>query len=412
MTPVWTHWGKKRPTAEDSLSGNEDFAHPSNRMVSQDVVPEMFPQSLEGPALNIRDHLLKWEKSHVQTSQTRSEPVEFRLMFESGVEEEEVTSCLPMENCGTTAIYYSWKRFVQPNPLQTVQAGDVQRFYFDTRGGVLLPGQVQSFPFVFKSTNAGIFTEVWALQTCPLLAGGQTIRITLRGVAFQEDTNKHKREDLERELSHRVAVVAAERLVKQIVNSIATPPHSSPQLLDTLPEEDVFRSQNPHLYYHYNVVLQLKALYDEILRPELTEDENPPPSVDSGPSKKEKGKQAPAGGGGGKKEKEKERGESSGQDKKGKTVKTEPSEKVEIPESPKPVEKPVPDWDLSTHTLLEVVLGIEEDQRREEKLKLLSDLLGELSFPPPSLPRTSSYSLVYVYIEIFSGEKSFSGIRM
>ena len=25
-----------------------------------------------------------------------------------------------------------------------------------------------------------------------------------------------------------------------------------------------------------------------------------------------------------------------------------------VPESPKPVEKPVPDWDLSTHTLLEV----------------------------------------------------------
>ena len=63
-------------------------------------------------------------------------------------------------------------------------------------------------------------------------------------------------------------------------------------------------------------------------------------------------------------------------------------------------------------SFLQVVLGIEEDQRREEKLKLLSDLLGELSFPPPSLPRTSSYSLVYVYIEIFLGEKSFSGIRM
>jgi hypothetical protein len=88
---------------------------------------------------------------------------------------------------------------------------------------------------------------------------------------------------------------------------------------------------SPQLYYHYNVVLQLKALYDEILRPELTEDENPPPSVESGPSKKEKGKQAPAGGGGGggKKEKEKERGESGRDNKKGKTVKTEPSEKVE-----------------------------------------------------------------------------------
>ena len=29
------------------------------------------------------------------------------------------------------------QRLVQPNPLQTVQAGDVQRFYFDTRGGKL-----------------------------------------------------------------------------------------------------------------------------------------------------------------------------------------------------------------------------------------------------------------------------------
>ena len=79
----------------------------------------------------------------------------------------------------------------------------------------------------------------------------------------------------------------------------------------------------PQLYYHYNVVLQLKALYDEILRPELAEDENVPPSMDSGQAKKEKGKQAPAGGGGGKKEKE--RGESGGQDKKAKAVKEEPS---------------------------------------------------------------------------------------
>ena len=54
-----------------------------------------------------------------------------------------------------------------------------------------------SFPFVFKSSNAGIFTEVWALQTSPLLAGGQILRVTLRGVAFREDVNQHKREDLE-----------------------------------------------------------------------------------------------------------------------------------------------------------------------------------------------------------------------
>ena len=63
--------------------------------------------------------------------------------------------------------------------------------------GVLLPGQQLSFPFVFKSPNAGIFTEIWALQTGPVIAQGRTIRVTLRGVAFQEDTSKHRRDELE-----------------------------------------------------------------------------------------------------------------------------------------------------------------------------------------------------------------------
>lgn len=63
--------------------------------------------------------------------------------------------------------------------------------------GVLLPGQKLSFPFVFKSPNAGVFTETWALQTGPVLAGGRGIRVTLRAVAFQEDTNADKRDELE-----------------------------------------------------------------------------------------------------------------------------------------------------------------------------------------------------------------------
>ena len=63
--------------------------------------------------------------------------------------------------------------------------------------GVLLPGQKTSFPFIFKSPNAGIFTETWALQTGPVLSGGCGTKVTLRGVAFQEDTNAQKREELE-----------------------------------------------------------------------------------------------------------------------------------------------------------------------------------------------------------------------
>ena len=63
--------------------------------------------------------------------------------------------------------------------------------------GVLLPGQSLAFPFFFKSPNAGVFSEAWSLQTGPLLAGGRPVRLTLKGVAVQEDINAHKREELE-----------------------------------------------------------------------------------------------------------------------------------------------------------------------------------------------------------------------
>ena len=81
------------------------------RTTSRDVLPGTLSRPVVGPALKIREQLFKWEgvPTHdSQTGQTGSKPVDFRVAFESGVEEE-VTSCLLMANCGTTVIYYSWK---------------------------------------------------------------------------------------------------------------------------------------------------------------------------------------------------------------------------------------------------------------------------------------------------------------
>lgn len=66
-----------------------------------------------------------------------------------------------------------------------------------SHAGVLLPGQELSFPFVFQSPGVGIFSELWCLQTGPVLSRGRPIRITLRGVAFQEDCHAHRREEIE-----------------------------------------------------------------------------------------------------------------------------------------------------------------------------------------------------------------------
>ena len=63
--------------------------------------------------------------------------------------------------------------------------------------GVVLPGDTIKFPFVFKSPNAGVFTEQWEFQTHPTVCGGAALVVTLRGVSLQEDKYKKQRSDLE-----------------------------------------------------------------------------------------------------------------------------------------------------------------------------------------------------------------------
>ena len=42
-----------------------------------------------------------------------------------------------------------------------------------------------------------MFTEQWLLETRPVLCGGASLALTLRGVALQEDKYEKQREELE-----------------------------------------------------------------------------------------------------------------------------------------------------------------------------------------------------------------------
>ena len=63
--------------------------------------------------------------------------------------------------------------------------------------GVLLPGDVTKFPFIFKSPNVGIFSEQWEFQTHPVVCGGAKLLVTLRGVALKQDKYEEQRTELE-----------------------------------------------------------------------------------------------------------------------------------------------------------------------------------------------------------------------
>jgi len=63
--------------------------------------------------------------------------------------------------------------------------------------GVILPGDVIKIPFIFKSPNAGIFSEQWEFQTHPVVCGGAKLLVTLRGVALKQDKYEDQRNELE-----------------------------------------------------------------------------------------------------------------------------------------------------------------------------------------------------------------------
>ncbi|XP_042559444.1 MYCBP-associated protein-like [Clupea harengus] len=138
-----------------------------------------------------------------------------------------------------------------------------QSFYFNTTMGVILPGERQRVLFTFKSARAGILGEVWRLNTHPVLLGGATLQLTLRGVALYQDTTAPQRHALQMEIQHKEAVSVCVSLVSDLLRGIRTPerPSSPAQLYRT--EEDHFLSINPKLHYHCETIEALKNLWKE-----------------------------------------------------------------------------------------------------------------------------------------------------
>ena len=123
------------------------------------------------------------------------------------------------------ACIFTLQQIIKSNPLGTVQAGQTQRFYFDSRGcechivhtflpphtwvnfflawmllwpaAVILPGQKLPILVMFKSANAGVFSEQWLMETRPCMCRGAPIILSLRGIAFQEDRYREKRNQIE-----------------------------------------------------------------------------------------------------------------------------------------------------------------------------------------------------------------------
>lgn len=225
-------------------------------------IADVVPLPIFGPSLSIGGHTAQWNGSRGQRVPGQV-GVASRVIFEASVGDR-VTSHLNICNDGTTAIYFSWKKIPRTNVLGTKLAGQTQRFYFDTKSGVILPGDTLNFPFIFKSPNAGIFTETWELMTKPILCGGAPIRITLRGVAVEEDIYKDARQQIEEELAHRQAVETAARILDEILDGVRTPERARSPVDAYITEEEIFRRANEGMYFQDEIVQELKQIYAQL----------------------------------------------------------------------------------------------------------------------------------------------------
>ncbi|XP_074411332.1 MYCBP-associated protein isoform X4 [Zonotrichia albicollis] len=231
------------------------------------------PEAEKVPSLVFCGEPARWIKGI--TTCRKEIGIAARLTFET-LASEKAESFLTVTNDGRASIWYHWMRLPQQIPSRETRGRRVPCFYFDTRPGVILPGETLRFSFIFKSETAGIFSEPWEFRTHPLLLGGALLQVTLWGIAVYEDKLAVFREKLESELAAREGATIVKECVNELLKPIRTPERTPSPVDACVTEEELFHRINPKLHYQHQVVKQLHKLWRQHLTvPSVLEEEVP-----------------------------------------------------------------------------------------------------------------------------------------
>ncbi|KAK7930182.1 hypothetical protein WMY93_006577 [Mugilogobius chulae] len=235
---------------------NEDIAEESNN----DLKPES--KVLLVPALRVSGQLASWTGN--SNNNQGKVGINVLMLFEGPTGELQLFH-LDLQNEGTTAIFYSWEKLYLPHNFPHLLPRKKRPcFYFNSCSGVILPGDTQKIDFIFKSDSPGIQTELWQLNTHPVLLQGAPIQVTLRGVALYQDKTADHRLYIEKKLENIVTLKICQAIVNDIVGGIHTPDRpSSPAQLDQTEEEE-FLHKNPKIFYKKQPVEDLKELWHKV----------------------------------------------------------------------------------------------------------------------------------------------------
>ena len=323
------------------------------------------------------------------------DPVQLRLLME-GRTGQLVTAQVSLVNTGSYVVYADWKKLPKLNKLNRVLEGSTQRFYFDLREIVILPGHSISVPVIFKSAQAGVYWESWELATRPDL---QPLIVTFRGVASTRDRFLQARKEVERELAASEALMSAEIIVEDILSSIATPPRTPPCYKLDRTHEEKFTRLNPGVEFREDLFRALQTLYIHSFNPPNLSDRSD--SVEPRKDGKSSAK------------KEDNKGKSSGKPAAKKGEKAEkkeehsPSKLTLLPtqqeystlsrDKIREGMSKLPEWDLRLESLKSAILNTSgSEQQADLLLAQFSEVLTRFKSPSRSVTQNSNYQHMYL----------------
>ncbi|XP_040891242.1 MYCBP-associated protein [Toxotes jaculatrix] len=178
---------------------------------------------------------------------------------------ERASSHLELHNEGSTAIFYSWQQLPVARSFPNLRSQTkCPHFYFNSSSGVILPGDTQRVEFIFKSEKPGVQTELWQLNTHPVLLQGASIQVRLRGVALYQDKTADQRSFIETKLEKIVMVKMCRSIVHEVLRGVHSPERPSSPAELYITEEQRFLNKNPKLQYLNQPVEDLKRLWQEM----------------------------------------------------------------------------------------------------------------------------------------------------
>ncbi|XP_015667170.1 MYCBP-associated protein [Protobothrops mucrosquamatus] len=397
--------GRNQPftnVSADSFSACDDDNKESSEETTSDLLdefPDIFSEPIFGPSLKFCGQPARW----ITTSHAGEVGIAARVTFEILVGDK-AESRLTVSNDGTTAIWYDWQRLPPPFTFQEKTKRGIQNFYFNTRSGVILPGETIHFSFIFKSLSAGIFNESWEFSTHPELLGGAMLQVTLWGIALYEDTTVKLREDLEKDLEAREIALIVEENLEDLLNRIRTPARVRSPVDAYVTEEELFHRKNPELHYNHQVVKGLHELWNTVMNPQPVE-----VNVEEGQRKSTVSESSPS--------KSTADSQKSPEDmhksisspasvtkRLGLEELVDEQSRTEIEEVAQVEEAPHVEWNLSVADFRQTLLTVPEEEEREAALAQLNKAAMELCTAPLTTQEDLLYQICFqLWREVIDG---------